>query len=404
MKNLLILTFVIPITLFGSILFDPHMSPHAASEDLLFLFNSLEKGIDRRISEEYKGRNPRVATLISIAELSIIDGSLGGLGSVTIHEVFGHGYRIRSLGNQKAEVTGYKLGADSGWTAFSISPNLTTIEYTAITIAGIEAQEILAECVKKHWFLDGKSDARQGRLYTMSRMTPLLYAALDVFEISGPQDLFHGHDVKAYVQELNHLYPGYHYTQSQMFQRALLNLVDPTLYNSFYSFFRYLIKGDNAPMWAIPIGSYRYIPSLTTYFAPYGVEYGMLNFLKNDRKLYIFYLKGGKMGNRQYGGAGLEVMPVINTEQVEIGFCGDIWRQPLLSTPSITVWMQETPAFTPLGPDEWGGRLGVNMAVNLTKSKEYQALIETGIKSKGYLPGYSLLGGTYIRGGARLSY
>ncbi|MBP9841955.1 MAG: hypothetical protein KBC64_05985 [Simkaniaceae bacterium] len=401
MKKLWMLITVFPTFLFGSILFDPHMSPHAASEDLLFLFNSLEKGEDRLIPVDYKKRHPEISTWGRAIEL-VAWGTFDGLGSVTIHEVFGHGYRIRSLGEQKAQVTGYVVTPDSGGTSFSIYPNLTTIEYTAITVAGIEAQEVLAECVKKHWFLDGYADARQGRLYTMSRLTPFLYASLD--HIWMEDGIFSSHDIKSYVAELNLLYPGHHYTQAQIRNRSLFNLIDPTLYNSFYSFFKYLIKGDNAPLWSIPIGSFRYIPSVTTYLAPYGVEYGILNFLKHENDLYYFYIKGGQMGNRQYGGAGIELMPLIRTEQADIGLCVDVWRQPLLKTPSITVWLQETPAFTPLGKDRWGGRLGANFAINLTKSKAFQLIIQPGIKTGGYLPGYSLVGGTYIRGGAKLSY
>lgn len=403
MKQFLVIILTFPLMLFGSILFDPHMSPHAASEDLLFLFQTLEKEEDKLIPEGYREKHPYVSTLGRWIDLSLW-GVAGGYGSVTIHEVFGHGYRIRSLGSQKAEVTGYHITPDSGATEFTISANLTTAEYTAITVAGIEAQEILAECVKSHWFLDGVADARQGRLYTMNRLTPLLYASIGLFEIETPQDLFSGHDLKSYAQSLNLFYPEHHYTQAQIARSTLLNLVDPTLYNSFYSFFRYLIKGESAPVWAIPIKSYRYIPSLTTYLSPYGIEYGILNFLKKEKTLYFFYLKGGAMGGRRYGGGGLEIFPLISTRQVDLGLASDLWNQPLLETPSITEWFQEVPAPTPLGRNIWGGRLGVKLALNLTKNKAAQALLETGVKSKGYLPGYSLVGGTYVRGGARLLF
>jgi hypothetical protein len=403
MKKLWILITLFPSFIFSSVLFDPHMSPHAASEDLVFIFDFLEKRVDELVPEDYNKKHPHVSTLGRLIELSY-GGTLAGLGSVTIHEVFGHGYRIRSLGSRKAFVNSYEINADSGATMFGIYPNLTTAEFTAITVAGIEAQEILAECTKRHWFLKGFADARQGRLYTMSRTTPLLYSALGLFDISNPEDLFGGHDIKAYVKELNLLYPGKHYTQSYINNATLLNLVDPTLYNSFYSFFLYLIKGKNAPLWSIRLGSSQYIPSLTTYLAPYGVEYGLTNILKQDITLYTFYIKGGHMGNRQYGGVGIEVMPLIRTRQVDLGFCADIWRQPLLSTPSIVVWMQETPAFTPLGGDRWGGRLGMNLSVNLKKNRAYQAIFQTGLKSQGYLPGYSLSVGPYIRGGALFAF
>ena len=147
-------------------------------------------------------------------------------------------------------------------------------------------------------------------------------------------------------------------------------LLDITLMNSCYSYLRYLITGKRSPIWSIPIGSYRYLPSI----AFYGSEYGISNLLKGPDRLYSFYFKKN--------GAGVDITSLMRFKQVDFGLAGDLWRQP----------------------DLWGARLGLGLTFNLLQDGALQAQTETGFKTPGNLPGYSSDADNYIKAGAKFLY
>lgn len=405
LKKLLFSICSLPIFLSAELLVDNDFSPYMGSADLYFALETVQKAEDWLIPEGASERRPTLSQFGRLGEL-VAYWFLNAYLDVAQHEIFGHGYRIRSLGKKKATVLQYIVSWSGGATGFEFSPNLTTGEFNAISGAGLEAEMIFSDYVKHKWIDKGYVDARQGALYNLGRLSPISYALIDRnSKIVPSTDVLEGHDIKSYAAGLNLLYPGLGMTQTKILQYSLLNLVDPTIYNTYWSYFRYFIWGKNASLWHIPFGQYKYLPYLTMDLAPYGPETAIMNILKGEGRSFTFYVKGGRMMTTGYGGFGIKVDPLIENHQASLGFIFDFWAQPnFLKTPSISKWMKDTPQETPISGHTVGSHLGALVRVNLTKSKDYQFLLQGGYKTGGYLPGYSLSPSPYGRVGMRLTY
>ena len=392
--------------LHSEVLVDWDFSPYAGGYDLLFAHESVMRLEDLAIPKSMNEKHPTMSQFGRLGELTLY-WFWNSFLDVAQHEVFGHGYRIRSLGRDKGYVEGYQIDPLGGGTEFEITPALTTGEFTSITLAGLEAEEIFAQIIKLKWMMQGQVQARQATIYTGSRLSPISYAIVDRNDKILPSlSPFNPHDIQAYAQQLNLLYPGLGMTQTKILKLSLVNLIDPTIYNAYYALFRYFLFGENPKFWAFPIREIRYLPYFTLWLAPYGPELALNNMLQTEKRIFLFYGKGGSLQNKGFGGAGLQVDPIWTFSRFLVGALIDIWRQPnFIDTPSIEVWDQEVPMATPLEGKFWGVHLGVLLRINLSrKSDDFQLLLQGGGKTKGYVPGYALRGSGYGRLGFKIYY
>ncbi|MEI6532010.1 MAG: hypothetical protein WCN87_04235, partial [Chlamydiota bacterium] len=263
------------------LLTDTYMSPYAGADTLMLpqkALMNLQEYLDLRSYQK-----TFLFGLERTAELIFFWDPMGYLMMVTQHEVFGHGYRIRSLGSYYAEVAGYGMGVPppygpgGGFTSYNLSSNLTASKEIAITAAGVEATALLAGELKKKWLLDTELDPRQASLYLYSEQDLSLYIwgglAGNDFDINS------GNDMEAYLFWLNKTYPQGYLSENDLKTYALVNLVDPTTFYSIYAWFNYVATGKNTPIPMIPLFSTRNLPNLRLGLTPFGPEVFLENYL-----------------------------------------------------------------------------------------------------------------------------
>jgi len=390
------------------VLIDQDFSPYAGGQDLITGMKILQLSEDIMLPSSEEPKEGLLVSAGRLAELLFIWGPLGELASVTQHEVFGHGYRIRDIPNSHAQVTGYKfswpfpysVSGVGGSTGFKMSDRITVAEYNAITIAGIEAQDILARQVKMKWIADGYIDARTSHLYSFSQQAFMLYAVAsnsDNLDASLPgvdEDPFDGNDLKSYVFWMNRLYPDDKISVSHLRDQSYYNLLDVFTYYSTYAWWYYVVTGKNFKLPMLEIGNIKYLPSFKITLAPYGLEKNLENyFLVNGVPLFI-YVKWGEHGGVGYYGAGIDYDQLLSWKGGIFGFKVDVWSQPdfLQPTTIFNVLIDDQSAAVPGLENRRIGVAGSLISrwyLGGTKAPFY-LYTEAGYKSKGYLPGYSL--------------
>ena len=149
------------------------------------------------------------------------------------HEVFGHGYRIRSLRNTK--LMGFHLdlpfpyGDSSGATYFSESQRVTVSDRLLVAIAGAESEYILATLQKNKWIAEGKIDPRTSNLYTESKLGTLLYA-LSTDSTQKDEKEINGNDLLGYLNLLKEAYPDHSLSFSKLKNSLYFNLLDLSIF------------------------------------------------------------------------------------------------------------------------------------------------------------------------------
>ncbi len=126
--------------------------------------------------------------------------------------------------------------------------------------------------------------------------------------------------------------------------------LDVTFMNSCYSYFSYLVNGKTTPLWYVPLGEWRYLPSITSS--------RMTHLLKGPTRLYAFYLKKDR--------GGLDITSLMRFKEIDFNVGGDVWHESNL----------------------WGAKVEVEMIFNLFQ-------IETGFKTPGDL---------YLKANSQFSY
>lgn len=398
---------------------DIHFTPNAGAENIILLQKSFAKienivfpippnTITKDLPPSLYSLNNR---MIMGAKTLLFWIPFNASCTVTQHEIFGHGYRVRDLGTKYAEVTGYAMYVVAGSTSIDITNKLTVSQSLAITIAGLEADAILAHKVKMKWLSNGKIDPRQSSLYALSALSLFGYA-LSVHETpkTVPKT---GNDIINFLFELNTLYKDSNLTHSKLTNLSLIDLSDPFLIYSILSQIFYVNYGlpMNIPM--LQIGSTKYLASPRLALTPFGLQGYLDNFFVFKSIPTYLYLKWGKNGSNIYYGCGIENPSVLNWKTASLGFRADLWRQPdvlfqqgALSAKQIEALPEGTPIsqIPPLYPSSLltkrniGGALSIIGTYGLVKWPA-RLYLELGFKSDGYLPGEALRASPIARGG-----
>src|SRR5947207_6697517 len=195
------------------------------------------------------------------------------------HEVFGHGARLRELGVGHISYSfdgpvPYTHGG--AVTSFSGQVPDTPLTFLTIEMAGIEAQNVMADAIAERGLSRGRLHYREAWLYFENRYLAMTYM-LDATN-HAPE----GHDVADFTRTFADACraPDCTPVSLRAIKRgAKLTLGDPMLYYALYGFASsYIAQGQTtSPLPLIPLGSFsghavRVLPSLGFQLTPYGTE------------------------------------------------------------------------------------------------------------------------------------
>jgi hypothetical protein len=386
------------------VLIDSHFSPFMGSELILSLHQTLEQREDGIIPPQETPRRGVIPILGRAAELIVLWDPVNSCADVVQHEVFGHGYRIRSLNTGR--VVSYTLGVPQpygtggGATNWYAGERMTIGDLQSVNLAGLEAQNILARAVKLKWLSDHRIAPRQSSLYNLSELAPLFYSLVQATPAEEEELSFQSHDIAAYLTTLHALYPEADISLHTLRQQLAYNLIDPMIYYSIGAWWYYVFTGNALGIPMIHIGDLAWLPNLSVQLAPYGIEYYMEHyFLYKERPIYA-YLKAGECAGLEYFGAGMHYDELFFQENFSVGFRWDTWYQPnFLVNWTIAEFSEgKRPIHTYASSlkSKWGTSASIvsRMRIQDTLTFFYSDL---GYKTKGYLPGFSLKQSPIIR-------
>ena len=373
---------------------DRYYSPYMGSALFLAGHKALEKTEDFVLRPQDPPKQGFLYGLGRTAELTLLWLPINvGINTVQ-HEFFGHGFIGRSLSSMK--VKSYHIdppppyGDGGGYT--KIYCNLETCrvgEYQTISLAGLEAEAVLAGQQKLQWIAAKSLDPRSASLYSTATLSSLFYS-LAPFD----NQFFSGNDLESYLNVLNVLYPQKKPLFKRKLQKALLyNLVDPTLYYSFWSECHYILTGKEGPMPMISFGDYSFLPNLHVGLAPYGLEYYLENYARYQGKPFYSYIKAGEQSGIRYFGCGLHYDTLWVQDKMTLGFRLDSWCQPnFLASWPLQELMQ---GYMGHGFYATGRQRKLGGAFSLiTRIGAEDSILsfysDVGYKMQGYLPGFPL--------------
>lgn len=379
------------------VMIDIDMSPYAGAQCLMLPGKALMRTQDYFDLHTYQANLQEGA--LRAAELIFLWDPLGILMMVTQHEVFGHGYRIRSLGSYYASVVGYGIdvpppyGPGGGVTSYNITEALTTTDELTITSAGVEATAIMAGELKKKWLLDDQIDARQAMLYLYSEHDLTQY----VLGLENPAtDPMSSNDMQGYIYWLNATYPDANLTEGELKTRVLINFLDPMTFYSIFSWFKYIGTGETTGIPMIPTFGAKWLPNFRLGLTPFGPETFLETYIKYKKSLTYFYIKGGNFASNHYYGVGIENKSLWRFDNMTIGLRFDGWRQPPYAKYTVASALEGMPSPVRTGGSSYGMALQATSYYPINNSSVL-LFLTVGAKTSGFLPGESLYTAPILR-------
>lgn len=375
---------------------DEDFSPYVGSEDLLTLHKTAESFEDRSYPSCYRSEANLSQGMLRFSTLLFGWLPFDDWIVTTNHEVFGHGYRIRSLPKSKARVIGYHIGRPlpyglgGGSTSYEYSDQLSVSESVAISIAGLEASQVLSERLRMSWIQSNLIPASLSPLY--------LSAALDLnsyIHHTRAEQQFHantdGNDILCYIGLLDQIYPMDPMSFSTLEKQSRWNYFDPFLYYALFDLFLYIATGKYMPVPMIPLGKVSYLPATHLSLTPFGNELYLDQYFRYQSTPFYFYLRYGHQEPNRFFGAGLEVPRAVDLPACTLGVRLSAWRQPHYRSNRLIPFENGD---SQLDPSDNASRIGfAGSLIAVTRMKKEIPLsfyTELGYKTPGYLPGYSL--------------
>lgn len=374
-----------------NLLIDQYFTPYIGAEDILSAYRGLEELENLILKPPANPRNTFFQDVERLADLVLIWEPINYMGVVTQHEVFGHGFWVRTLPSSTAEVKKYTFGKPppygpgGGATRYDATLNtITAYQELAITAGGVEATAILANRLKLQWLQRSSINPHQCTLYLYSQQDLTLYT------LGSTEFDKDGSDIKDYVHLLNKTYSKGHLTIKELQDQTLVNLLDPFTYYAIYDWFYYIFTGRAGPLPMIPFGSYHYLPGGRLGLTPFGPEYYFENYLvKNEQPIY-FYARYGNFAHQTYWGFGIEHAYLWTVNTCSWGLRFDFWQQPHIAFSNkkyalINVFKNDRKFDQQPSHDSWGFALSAIGHIKLWHRGSLY--FQLGGKTVGYLPG-----------------
>lgn len=300
---------------------------------------------------------------------------------VANHEIGGHGARAREFG---LKITKYKVNPFDGSTSFKAKDfnSLQIHKQIAIDTGGIQASYLLSENIKNRYIENNRINPTYGIAYLTARLDQAEY----IFDTKFNDKDEAGNDINAYVKNINSIYGKNFITKSKIRSYAYLDLFDPFLYYSGYSFIMNQ-NLDNIPM--INFRNVKYLPATRAILAPYGLERGLINHFVIDDKYIQLNVNYGKNQKFKSYGVGAKANNLINMDSVSLGLELAYWKQPKMLTDNP---LQES--------CKQGGLGAVNFELSL--SETFKIVGSAGYKTAGFIEGTPLKASAILRAGLKL--
>lgn len=407
MKKLLLLTLPLilsaePPTL--NIIADRYFSPYAGAEDILTLSAGVQYAENWVVKKSTPPKKGWIPSLERAGELILFWEPYNYLSMVTQHEVFGHGFRVRTFHSEGGKVKKYTFktpppyGLGGAATHFRLkSSKITPFQYNSIISGGVEATSILALRLKLQWLQTGYVNSAQASLYNYAQqdLTNYILASQSRISFFGANEA--EGDIQVYVDILNDSLPKGHLTEQDLKKRLWLNYADPFTYYALGAWWMYLIWGEQLKIPMIPIGSYGYLPGLRFGLTPFGPEYYLENFLVHEKKPIYFYLRGSEFAGLRSYGFGIEHAYLWTVGDTPWGFRLDAWLQP--DVPYKANSSNNLNTFDYQHQAHYKNRFGLALSVigHIKMTKASSIFFQAGGKTTGFLPGETLCPSAIIR-------
>lgn len=379
---------------------DPYLSPYVGADDLLIAHKLVQHSSLQQLTDLYQTNPATWAQFSRAGELFLFWEPVNYMSVIVQHEVFGHGYRLRSIPTAKVNKYTFNIpppyGPGGASTHSQMSKDTTAFEYMNIHTGGVESTAIFANRLRMQWLKNGHINPRQSSLY--------YYAAHDLTNYAINMGDSPGHDIKNYTEVLNQTYAGSKLTRESLQKQALINLLDPFTYYAGYSAWKFILTGKEGPLPMIPIGSYKYLPGARLGLTPFGPEYYLENFLVKDNKPIYFYLRGGKHVGMNYMGLGIENPHQWDLGSFQIGYRADLWIQPTINMQDRQFALSQFKHTENLQANSLDSRFGASASLIVQKKlwDTGMLFLQVGGKSQGYVPGESLKPSMTLRVGITL--
>lgn len=304
------------------------------------------------------------------------------------HEVFGHGYRLREYGFSDIS---YFVGIGHGWTAFD-PIEFAALPFTkraALSAAGMEANAVLSEQIRRNWIVDNQIDRRDAWLYWVTSLDQA-----DYILGTTDSDSHLGNDVNSYVLEVNDWYGNTNLTKHKLRHYAYFDLLDPSLYMGLYEIGDYLLQGTpHMQIYMLNYKCYRYIFAPRLLLAPFGPEFQIQNYVLTPKKMLIqINVRYGNNSDIQSYGLDVFIDPIWQYKNWTFGNKLYLWRQPKFLKQNTAVGVKNGLGF------------GEFIAANYKLYKCLHAVGEFGYKTAGYAQGIPLGNSWVWRAGFSLKY
>jgi hypothetical protein len=325
---------------------------------------------------------------------------------VTAHEVYGHGFRHRSLGER---VVNYQFNVLSfSWLLYAslfplpglsastegrYSEKLSTIDIRLLgSIGGSQANSVLAsELIRSH-FSSGVLNHRTANLFFKSFVDLPIY-----IRITSKNDckLLSG-DIAVYLARINEKHGFEGIKLNDLKFDSFVYLLNPMLYSSIWSFYEYIFGGQKEL--TIPRLTWKqiaYMPIIRMGLTPFGLTYYLDNYLAIDKQVFSVSLNAGSSPfySSYYGGLTCQTNNLWSYEAYTVDLTGSVWHQPKL---------QLKPNSPLVDQNYWGGLIGITTKLQL--HDRFSILATIHYKTEGFLEGVVADAALGLRVGLELSY
>jgi hypothetical protein len=374
---------------------DPDMTPVAGSATIDFAATLVGRAQDSLLPPVLFAEDTVLRRSAGIgyrfAKLFALDVPEEDWLRVANHEVFGHGARLRERFDGPITYTvgaPPPYGGGGGSTSFEFDREPTTEELLAITVGGMEANNVGASRVAVRAIRQGEATYRDMLRYLLGRLDAVGY-------ILGTDDDLEeeGHDVSDFIRALRETTAS-DLTAASLRRRAIIGLADPMLGFAAYGLVvTYLWRGHG--QLAVPafhVGDMRYLPALRFQLTPFGTEWVIDNtFVRRLRATHVAVRIGEAPGARSFGAS-------VHRDAVWM------WRRAQIDA-DLYAWHQ------PRILDDGGVERSTGAAALATASVPVDVkwlrwatvVLQGGYKTRGFIEGEPLGAGVVVRAGLGLA-
>lgn len=375
-------------------IFDAEMSPMAGSSvvDLAatLLGRAEDKVLPLRLFDEETVLRRSAGVGYRFARLFALDLPQEDWLRVVNHEIFGHGARLRERFDGPVR---YRVGlpppygGGGGSTSFTFDREPAIEEVLAITIGGMEANNVAASRLALRAVARGEATYREMLRYLLSRLDTVGYILS-----TGDEPEEEGHDVSDFLIALRDV-AGSDLTARDLRRRAIVGLADPLLGVAAYGLvLSYLWRGDtDAPVPAFRVGGLGYLPALRLQLAPFGIEWVVENtFARDGLATRVSARFGDAPGARSFG-IGLHRDAIWTWRRARIDVDGHAWRQPRILDDGRVERSAGGAAFAT-----------ASVPLDVKWLRWASVVVQGGYKTRGFVEGEPLGSGFVARGGVGL--